>query len=111
MLSALAVSILYLGGYFFVVHQRRRNPFISWPIRRPLPMEAYYSVSKLKPVYQPLVRLDQKMFPKRWQCQPTPSEQYALALTNLDLVQLHKDALKTQPANPVPFDAAGSTNR
>ena len=45
-------------------------------------MEADYRVSSLKVIYEPVVRLDQKMFPKRWQCSPTPIEQY----TDVNLV-------------------------
>ena len=70
-------------------------------------MEAYYRVSKLKTLYEPLARVDQKLFPKRWQCQPTSFEEYARALTNLDLIQIHKGALRAQATNAVPGDVGG----
>jgi hypothetical protein len=76
------ILIFYVAGYFFEVHQRLRNPFISWPIMKPLPMVADYRISVLKPLYEPVVRLNQKMFPQQWQCQPTPVEQYEFLLTN-----------------------------
>jgi hypothetical protein len=81
LVSAMAVSVLYVTGYFIVVQKRLRNPFISWPIMRPLPMVEYYSPAGLKALYEPVVRLDQKMFPKRWQCPPTPKEQYPILCT------------------------------
>ena len=74
MVSAVTVLALYVGGYFVVVHKRLQNPFISWPIRRPLLMEAYYRVSSLQIIYEPIVLLDQKLFPARWVCQPTTKD-------------------------------------
>src|SRR5579862_3368261 len=85
-LSAIAISVIYLCGYYFVVHQRLQNPFVSWPIRRGLPMVAYYQPSYLRPLYEPAVRLEQWLFPKRWLSRPAPAGQY---LTNVNLNQLH----------------------
>lgn len=67
-------------------------------------MVEYYSVPSLETVYAPLVQLDQKVFPKRWLCPPTPKEQYALLPTNFDLIQFHKDkdALQAQAGKAVP---------
>jgi hypothetical protein len=77
--------ILYVAGYSFEVHQRLQNPFISWPVMRPLPLEAYYRVGSLKIIYEPAVRVDRKLFPKHWQCQPTPKAQYQILPNNFDL--------------------------
>jgi hypothetical protein len=88
----LAVSMLaiYVAGYFLVVHKRLQNPFISWPIMRPLPMDAYYSPSSFKVIYEPIVRLDQKLFPARWMCPPTPKDEYEILLKGIDLNRVHK---------------------
>jgi hypothetical protein len=94
---ALALSVLFMGGYFFVVHQRLRNPFISWPMLRPAPMEAYYTPTCLRVLYEPVVRLDQKLCPKRWQCPPTPIELYPT--NSISIQQFYKDLLRAQAAD------------
>jgi hypothetical protein len=81
--SAVTALTLYVGGYFFVMHKRLQNPFISWPVRRPLPMVAYYRVNSLRIIYEPVVRLDQKLFPTRWVCPPTPKEQYEVLFKSI----------------------------
>jgi hypothetical protein len=102
-LSIVVVMVLYVAGYFFEVHQRLRNPFISWPIMRPLPMETYYRVSSLRVIYEPVVRLDQKLFPTRWFCQPTPKEQYEILIKTIDLNHIHQMSM---PPNKSPEPAA-----
>ena len=84
-LSAVTILALYVGGYFFLVHKRLQNPFIRWPIMRPLPMEAYYRVNSLKIIYEPVVLLDQKLLPTRWVCPPTTKDQYEMVFKNFDL--------------------------
>lgn len=75
-LPIVVILMVYVGGYFFVVHKRLVNPFISWPIMRPLPMEAYYRPYCLGFIYETVVRLDQKFFPMHWLCPPTPKKDY-----------------------------------
>lgn len=84
-LSAVAALTLYFGAYFVVVHKRLQNPFISWPIRQPLPMVEYYQVPALQVIYEPMIRLDKELFPTRWVCPPTSEEEIAAALKNIDL--------------------------
>jgi hypothetical protein len=87
LLSVVSVLTLYIVGYFFVVHPRLQNPFVSWPIRRPLPTVAYYRVESLRLIYQPAVWLDQRYFPTRWICPPTPRTQYD---KGIDLNRIHE---------------------
>ena len=106
--SAVTVLTLYVGGYFFVVHKRLQNPFISWPIMRPLPMEAYYRVNSLEIIYEPLVRLDQRLFPKRWVCPPTPMHQYEILFKNIDLNRIHGISKPPKATEPTPVGAGRS---
>jgi hypothetical protein len=76
---------LYVAGYFFEVDRQLENPFISWPIVKPLPLQAYYRVGSLRIIYKPAVRLDQKLFPNHWWCQPTPKARYQILPKNFDL--------------------------
>jgi hypothetical protein len=84
-LLAAATLAFYAGGYFFVVHKRLQNPFISWPIRTPKPVVEFYQPHALQVIYEPMVRLDKKLFPKRWVCPPTPNEEIAAVFKNIDL--------------------------
>ena len=82
---AFAALTLYIGGYFVVVHKQLQNPFISWPMRAPRPMVEYYQVPGLRVIYEPLVRVDKKLFPNRWVCPPTSAEEIAALLKTMDL--------------------------
>ena len=84
-LSAVAALALYVGGYFVVVHKQLQNPFIHWPIRRPIPMVEYYQVPSLQVIYEPLVRLDKKLFPRRWVYPRTSDAEIAAAFKNIDV--------------------------
>lgn len=88
-LSAFAALTLYIGGYCVVVHKALQNPFISWPIRAPRPMVEYYQVPGLRVIYEPLVRSDKKLFPKRWVCPPTSDEEIAAVFKTIDLNRIH----------------------
>ena len=55
-------------------------------------MVAYYEPSFLRRLYEPAVRLDQWLFPKRWLSPPSIG-QY---LTNLDLNAIHFGATRGQ---------------
>jgi len=105
LLSAVAVSILYVTGYFIVVQKRLRNPFLSWQ-GKPLPMAEYYSPTGLKALYEPVVRLDQQVFPKRWQWESSKAFQRVLT-NNLDLQWIHKEALRRRVVDAVPDGTAG----
>jgi len=102
-LSAVTILALYVGGYFVVVHKRLQNLFISWPIRRPLPMEAYYRVNSLRILYEPVVRLDQNLFPTRWVCPPTTKDQYEIVFKNFDLRRI-PGISKSRESKPVGAD-------
>jgi hypothetical protein len=82
--SSAVALMLYIGGYFVVVDKQLRNPFISWPIRRPLPMVEYYRVASFRVIYQPAVWLDKKLFPKRWEYPRTSKEELAAVYKNID---------------------------
>ena len=84
-LSAVAALTLYVGAYFVVVHKRLQNPFISWPIRRPMPMVEYYQVPSLRVIYEPVVRLEKKLFPRRWVYPATSEAEIAAVCKNIDL--------------------------
>jgi hypothetical protein len=84
-LSAVVALMFYVGGYFVVVHKRLQNPFISWPIRRPMPMVEYYQVPSLRVIYEPVVRLEKKSFPRRWVCPRTSDEEIAAVFKNIDV--------------------------
>jgi|SRR5579872_4656489 len=94
-LSAVIAVTLYLGGYFIVVGKRLRDPFISWPIMRPLPMSAYCRVKCFEIIYAPVVRLDWKLFPARWVFPPTAKEQYETLFRSVDLNRIHEMAKLT----------------
>jgi len=98
-------SILYAGSYLFVVQPRQRSPFLCWH-GIPLPMDAYYRVRSpaVQAFYRPLVRLDQWVLPKRWHWEPSKAYQQGLEARarSIDLVRLHKDALRGQAEGPIP---------
>jgi hypothetical protein len=93
------VSTVYLGSYFLIVQPRLPNPFISFN-GRPLPLAAHYRVSGpvVKALYEPLVRLDHQVFPKRWEW-PSAQEcrQYLSAINhNMDRFQLYEELVRAQ---------------
>jgi hypothetical protein len=98
-LSTTAFAVFYVVGYFLVVQKQLQNAFISWPILKPLPMKAYYRISCLRVIYEPIVRLDQMFFPLRWQCPPTPAEHYVIFPEGFDLRRTH------YPVQPNKLDA------
>ena len=73
-----------------MVHNRLQNPFISWPIRTPRPMVEYYQVPALRVIYEPLVCIDKKLFPKRWVFPATSDKEIAAACKTIDLNRIHE---------------------
>lgn len=100
----------YLGSYLLVVQPRMSDHFLQWR-GHPRRMDPDYRMSGrwLHGPYQPLVRLDQHLFPKRWQWQPSEAEQRAWqpSLTASDLERIHKYALE-HTVHPVPTAAPES---
>jgi hypothetical protein len=100
---AVLAMVAYFGSYLWVVQPMQTNHFLHWH-GTPLRMDPHYRVSRpwLQALYEPLVRLDQQLFPERWQWQPPQEFQRWLAqsLTNLDLIQLHSNAVRGQVAAP-----------
>ena len=94
-----ALLMAYLGGYLLVV-QPRLNPFLSWK-GVPLSKYPYYRVEGpvVKTLFEPLVQLDRRAFPKRWFYEPPLEYQQRLqqSLKNIDLQKLH-EAAKRQEA-------------
>jgi hypothetical protein len=91
---ALAVSF-YLGSYLYLLQPRPQNPFLSMKIT-PVPLVADYRLNSraVQYFYEPLAQLDQQMFPKRWQRQPSLA--YLHSLTNMDLESIHEAAKRQQ---------------
>ena len=65
------ITLLYIAGYFALVGKFGPFPRIG---SKKGGYGTVYRVAFAKPIYEPLVHLDRRLFPSRWECTPEELE-------------------------------------
>ncbi|MDQ6633017.1 MAG: hypothetical protein M3Y82_14880 [Verrucomicrobiota bacterium] len=87
-MSLAVISFLFVGSYLILLQPRLRNPFLSRV--RPMELAPNYRVggNQAMMLYQPIARIDQNLFPNRWQRKSLPMN----PMSRSDLEKIHQRA-------------------